>query len=508
MRTLIIGLDGATWDVMDPLIHQGRLPNISRLMGEGAYGTLISLEGYISPALWATIDTGKIPEKHGVLDFYDDSKEHVKATRIFDILAGDTGKIGLFRWYSTYPPNPNQGFTIPSSMAPGPDTFPKELEFITRLRSINNMKGYVNVAATLLMNGVRMSSLISAAKAAIYRMTLGSRHPGAYYHQLFAEARIYTDVFARLARDYDPDFAAILFYYIDAIEHRYWKYIDPGAFVGVDAAKVRKYNHVIPSAYVLADELIGRILRYIPRKATVVVVSDHGQKAAAEEEKGVGYRPKSEIILRELGLYDDVYPTVLCNEMILRSVKSKDEVILDHIQELFENISIKETGLPLYEVRQPGDRTIRVRLRLAHINAAAHVLANKTVLFGNGRKVALKDVVDLSSGETFENLSGAHAINGIFIIRGENVKKNFRSPDAKLVDIVPTLLALNRKPVGRDMDGEVLEGIIESEFLRTNPVTYVDSYDIHLDDERPMPKVLTDDERKMLEDRLRALGYL
>jgi len=214
MRTLIIGLDGATWDVMDPLIHQGKLPNISRLMGEGAYGTLISLEGYTSPALWATIDTGKIPEKHGVLDFYDDSREHVKATRIFDILAGDTGRIGLFRWYSTYPPNPNQGFTIPSSMAPGPDTFPRELEFITRLRSISNMKGYVNIAATLLMNGVRMSSLISAARAAIYRMTLGSRNPGSYYQQLFAEARIYTDVFVRLARDYDPDFAAILFYYL------------------------------------------------------------------------------------------------------------------------------------------------------------------------------------------------------------------------------------------------------------------------------------------------------
>lgn len=492
---------------MNPLLDQGKLPNISRLMSESSYGTLLSLEGYISPALWATIDTGKIPKKHGVLDFYGDSRHHVQASRVFDILGGDTGKIGLLGWYSTYPPQPNQGFTIPSPMAPGADTFPERWSFVKKLRHVNSMKDYLGIGTKLLANGGHVSSLLSAARAAAYRKALGPRHPAAYYRQLFAEARINTDVFARLIRDHKPDFAAILFYYIDAIEHRFWKYMEPDAFAGVDAAQARKYRRVIPQAYILADKLVGRILKRVPAQATVVVVSDHGQMADPEEQKGTGYRPRSEV-LKELGLYEDVYATILNWKMTLRLVPGRERLTLERVGELFENTVVKESGLPLYKVWPPGDGALRVGLRLDHIDATSGMIANTPVLLGNGRVVALKEVVDLSSGEAYERMSGAHAINGIFIIRGENVKRNFASPDANLVDIVPTLLALHQKPIGQDMDGQVVEKIFEKGFLQANPVSYIDSYDVHLGEQEQVSEALVEEERQELEDRLRALGYL
>ncbi len=45
-RTLIIGLDGATWDVIKPLAEEGRLPTLKKLMEEGVWGDLESTANY------------------------------------------------------------------------------------------------------------------------------------------------------------------------------------------------------------------------------------------------------------------------------------------------------------------------------------------------------------------------------------------------------------------------------------------------------------------------------
>ena len=65
-RLIVFELDGGTWQVIDPLIAQGRLPNLSSLREQGAWGVLRSIKPMISPAVWATIYTGKTREQHGV----------------------------------------------------------------------------------------------------------------------------------------------------------------------------------------------------------------------------------------------------------------------------------------------------------------------------------------------------------------------------------------------------------------------------------------------------------
>ena len=68
-RILIVGLDGGTFDVIVPLIEQGRLPNLSRLMERGYHGLLRSSVPPITPTAWTTVMTGVNPGKHGVFDF-------------------------------------------------------------------------------------------------------------------------------------------------------------------------------------------------------------------------------------------------------------------------------------------------------------------------------------------------------------------------------------------------------------------------------------------------------
>ena len=73
-------LDGATPEALDRLRSEGKLPNIDRLIRSGSWGPLESLgakrvlqahprRGYWSPIIWASVATGMIPEKHGILDF-------------------------------------------------------------------------------------------------------------------------------------------------------------------------------------------------------------------------------------------------------------------------------------------------------------------------------------------------------------------------------------------------------------------------------------------------------
>ena len=66
-RILFVGIDSADWNVIDPLIEQGKLPNLSALVKSGVSCDLHSLEPkQKSPTIWATIATGKLPDKHGI----------------------------------------------------------------------------------------------------------------------------------------------------------------------------------------------------------------------------------------------------------------------------------------------------------------------------------------------------------------------------------------------------------------------------------------------------------
>ena len=71
MKVFVLGLDGATWDVLEPLIHDGLLPNLARLRKQGAWGSLRSVFPPLSPVAWTGVMTGKNSGKHGVFEFVE-----------------------------------------------------------------------------------------------------------------------------------------------------------------------------------------------------------------------------------------------------------------------------------------------------------------------------------------------------------------------------------------------------------------------------------------------------
>jgi predicted AlkP superfamily phosphohydrolase/phosphomutase len=68
-RTIAVGLDGCSWNVLEPLLESGSLPHLSELRSAGASGVLESTIPFYTGPAWASYATGCSPASHGVYDF-------------------------------------------------------------------------------------------------------------------------------------------------------------------------------------------------------------------------------------------------------------------------------------------------------------------------------------------------------------------------------------------------------------------------------------------------------
>ena len=134
-RVLLIGLDGATFDVLGPLMRDGVMPELKDLMDNGTWGPLESTRPPITPAAWTTFMTGKGPGKHGIIDFLrydpktnrlsfnDNKKISTKAKTIWQILSDKNYRVGSINVPMTFPPEPVNGFMISGFDTPPGEPF-------------------------------------------------------------------------------------------------------------------------------------------------------------------------------------------------------------------------------------------------------------------------------------------------------------------------------------------------------------------------------------------------
>jgi len=263
-RVLVIGLDGATWDVLNPLMAEGLMPRLREAVEAGASGILRSTTPPITPAAWTTFLTGKQPGSHGIIDFerYDvhTNKLELNSTRCLDHvrniwqILGNLGfAVGSVNVPMTYPPIAVNGFLVSGFETPGPD---KDFVYPPSLKE-ELLRRWPDPTVRKSWKRKRFGGLAQFEKNVAYASR--SFHQGA-------------DMTKWLGDRMGWDVLMVVLKLVDNLQHKTWKYLDPRW-----AHRDPRRAEITKRGFVEADTAVGELVDYARQHdATVMMVSDHG----------------------------------------------------------------------------------------------------------------------------------------------------------------------------------------------------------------------------------------
>ena len=268
-KILVIGIDSASFDLIDPWLKSGELPNIAKLLENGAYGKLASVMPPMSPPAWTTFVTGKNPGKHGIFDFTmrkpgSHDIEFInarfrKAETIWKIMSDAGKRVCAIALPVSYPPEKINGAMISGIDTPGasggvadPTAFhPREL-YDEIFRSVGPYLISPNLFA---LENEQCDAIVNAALQTVERKMETARH--LYNKEAW-------------------DCFMIVIGETDALSHRLWHFHDiRSSFPG---RRVSGYQGEDPllRIYRAVDHQLGKLCDLASEDTTVMIMSDHG----------------------------------------------------------------------------------------------------------------------------------------------------------------------------------------------------------------------------------------
>ena len=528
MPLLIAGLDGATWQVLRPLLDAGKLPTLARLRAQGTHGTLTSVWPPISAAAWVSMLTGTNPGQHGVFDFrnldlsrYSGHDEQLAGAAsyqlptLFDLIDGG---VIAYQVPLTYPAWPVRGVMVAGY--PTPD----------RRRAYTQPPAW---SARLGPLDTHTADQISRARP--------SRQAAIYRHSMATM----TNNLLRLSQEVDWDLLMFVNGATDGAQHRFFKFAQPG-FPGVSAAARQRYAPLLADVMIAADAELGRLLAHLPPDLNVMVISDHGGAPRPQRafhlnawlaahgwlraKTSATAPPLSQATVewakQRLPVVDWVkqsLPTRL-KERLSRMREGIDQIDWPRTQAYRVKLSHPIEGVHLnLQGRQPHGcvplsaysslreeilATLRRQPTVVtalpreavyhgpHLNRAPDILVRLQPDVDGG--AGLHEMMTEIPPSWLRGISGYHDLNGILVAAGPAFAQG-EIQEARLIDIAPTALHALGQPVPRHMDGRVLPL-----FAQPRPVRYAE---VSPKQEKGK-ELLSEAEERGIMDALRNLGYI
>jgi len=282
-KVVLIGIDGATWDVIDPMIEKGELPNLAKLAERGTRRRLISLPPLSSPVVWTTMATGTFPRSHGILGFtfpfsrsrvarpVDSSMRHDPA--IWNIATAYGKRTGQVGYFVSHPPEVIDGFIVS-------DLFDRRVPGSAYPASLNErLKGsFSNEQARRdhLGRFLPWDYDAAAAKDPEDPNQLASMIVSGRVDEVVERDEVYRRVTLALA-ERPVDLFTTYFRIVDHSSHATWRYYDDSKFeTPAKESDVARLGQIIPEAYRYMDDVIGQLIESFGEDANFVIVSDHG----------------------------------------------------------------------------------------------------------------------------------------------------------------------------------------------------------------------------------------
>lgn len=536
-EVIVLGLDGATWEILDPLLEDGKLPEIQAIIDDGQSGTLNSTFPPITAPAWLSMATGQNPGKTGVFYFLNrndpDSFEFeslgsdsFQGQSFWDILSAQGHSTGVFNFPMLYPPYDlgEDSFMVSGLGSPENQT----------ITSPNSLQDELDDVA----GGYEVKVPYADPK---YQNRPGKLETD--LHSMLEKREAAVDY---LLQEKQSDVFFGVISVTDWVQHYYWRYHDADHTL-YNAAADEGHRDTISKLWERVDESVGKVARFAEAEdATLLLVSDHGFGPVNKtvhsntwlEEQGfrvptetsliqslrtkyfphirraaepiVSAIPQLNDLAKSIGksvrgdLGDDIdwdqsvafapRQNLTCGMLYMLSDDQEDTTA---VIEALENLTNDE-GEPLdVDVFQPEDLYEGPKTELA-----------PDILFTIDDFSCAVDPRHTTSDDFFVDgppsraRSGGHRMEGIYIASGSGITSDTGNP-ASLLDIAPTILYSMDEPIPENMDGEPLTNLFEQEFREERTL-----------ERKPLPSLSgehdseTDRDNEAVQERLEDLGYI
>lgn len=552
-KLLIVGLDGATFDLILPWAKAGGLPHMADLLHQGSWGPLASTVPPASFPAWSTLMTGANPGRHGIFDFSQRIPASHRLTfvnstfrrlpSLWQLLSRAGRRVGVMGFPATYPPEPVNGFLI--SGFDSPLTTGVDRRFVYPRALYREITPYP-------LTGIQ-------------EVRIGPGWHAQALRQLLWAIERRTEIALMLLNRESWDLFAVHYGASDTVAHHFWAFHDRDS-PRYDPIGAEQFGDAILRIYKALDRALGQMLQRVDSNTVVAVVSDHGSGGSGEwivhlnrwleqggwlRFEGTGAGPSVSKGLRWLGLrlpaawqqwafrgplrrwvhrfvsWDrfagiDWERTVAFSEEVntLPGIwlnVGTDEHHGERSTEEYERLRTElctaleawchpETGSPIVQrawrredlyqgpwVHLAPDIVLELALDRGYTMTCLSSGGHPGQAF---RKLTAEERLGFKGG----SMNGSHRPEGILLLHGAGVRQNATLAGAGLADIAPTALALLGTGIPPGLDGRALNEAFSEGFLRGQTIP----------DEGPAPappQAYGEHEIAVVRERLRGMGY-
>lgn len=498
MKVIVIGLDGAGFELIDPWISEGRLPNLAKIKQNGVWADMESVLPPVTSPNWKCYSTGKNPGKVGIFwwenidwknrEVYYPAGRKLENKELWDYIGEAGMKVGVLGMPTTYPPKKVNGFLVAGGETEDTNfTYPRELE--KELKK----QGWKNHPITFFdVDKHKWSQEIHE----IADMGFNTAH--------------------ELAAKYKPDFLQATCFYINSLHHFLW-----------DSPETR-------TAWEIADKHIGEFMK---QGCDLMIMSDHGSNkitqvfninAWLEQEGYLKLKPNLASVLYRLGITQQKLLTILSKLKLLRLAwkvvpKRLYTEIPNATGEVMKEAKTSKINWrksralasgqgPIYLNPRNGNND-KLKEEIKHKLEALvspstgnriieKVYAKEEIYHGKYLNEAPDLIIDQAKGvhipggigqrDIFDFPQKWQAENkkfGLFMAYGPSIEPRGRVSSVSILDLAPTILHLMNIPIPEHMDGRVLKEIFRE---GSKQAKHRETYQ-------------REDDKKKIEDKIRHL---
>ncbi|BAU05706.1 MULTISPECIES: alkaline phosphatase family protein [Fischerella] len=529
-KTLFIGLDGATFTVINEMIRDlpdvgVTMPFLKQFIENGARAKLLSTPNPLTPPAWVSIMTGRTPGNHGVYDFiraeekagdvyftlYD--ARDIRTETIWSIASRQNCTVVALNFPFTAPPLPINGALIPGFVP---------WKHLRRNTTPGNL--YDRLKEIPDFDPKELAWDFDREKQTLEVMTDEDLENWVRYH--IPRDEQWFRIAEKLLKEDNPDLMAVLFDGVDKLQHQIWMFLDPALIPANPSPWQKRMRELCLEYFRKLDTYIQRLVELAGSEAQVFMASDHGFTATTEvvrintflHEKGYLVWKETDgseaSNRRESSWFANLdwdktlayCRTPSSNGITIRvAEKPGDPGVQPSEYEAFREKLICD----LENFRDPntGERIIQAihKREDVYSGAAMHEAPDLTLVLRDYGFVSIKNYEP--AVEPRETPGGTHHPDGIFLAGGYGIKSNYEGKRQNVVDVPAALLYSLGLSVPADFEGYVPEEFFTETHLDLKPIK-IGASTVTGEEANTGTGDISEDEKQQIIAQLQMLGYM